>query len=64
MKRFIVLFNRHALPMVAAGASSSVLTWMMCDLDYMKRRNQAKQTQAKPPPEKTPQDAVNEWHGN
>ena len=38
MKQFIVAMRRHGLPMIAAAASASVLTWMMCDLEYMNRR--------------------------
>ena len=62
----MIVMHRHGLPMIAAAASASVLTWMMCDLEYSKRRKTPSVVQSQPPQpliEKKP-ETEHEWHGN
>ena len=62
MKQFIFMMRRHGLPMIAAAASSSVLTWMMCDLENSKRRQQLARVQPTVRPEDKKEN--HEWHGS
>jgi hypothetical protein len=61
MKQFLIAMRRHGLPMIAAASSASVLTWMMCDLEYSKRKKTP--PLPLPAPEKKP-ETEHEWHGN
>jgi hypothetical protein len=61
MKQFLFAMRRHGLPMIAAASSASVLTWMMCDLEYSKRRKTPPLPVASPIDKK---ETEHEWHGN
>jgi hypothetical protein len=64
MKQFIFMMHRHALPMLAAAASSSVLTWMMCDVEHSKYRAKYPKMQLTNEPHVATTKPEQEWQGN
>ncbi len=63
MKQFLFVMRRHGLPMIASASSASVLTWMMCDLEYSKRKKTPPMPVVQPLPIDK-KETEHEWHGN